>query len=129
MGMKIDQASFDKLQKLLHSYIDENGKEICNPMPKELSPDLAGKPTLHDKITRAIALELAKNAEKQQYETFRDAQNFDLKDDMVARVSGYEFIETMEPDPSVPPPEGTIEPEPEPSVEEPVVEDPPVDEN
>ena len=104
--MKISKEAFDKLQKLRHSYINELGQEVLNPIPKELAAGLERPPTLQQRVQRAIAQELSRQAELQAYETIQDAQDFDLEDDFVVQLSGYELdrIPVAPPDPEVPPP-------------------------
>ena len=116
--MKIAKESFDKIQKLAHAYIDERGKEVLNPIPKELAAGFDRPPTLQERIQRAIAMEISRNAALQEYETIADASMFDLDDEMSVRISGYEYedIPPMGDDDGVPPPVVTDpEPEPDPS--------------
>jgi hypothetical protein len=94
MGLKISKALFDKLQELAHSYIDEEtGKEMLNPIPKDLRVGIDTGDSLQEQVARAISIELDRQASLQEYETLADANNFDLRDDMAARLSGYEYDE------------------------------------
>lgn len=111
--MKITKESFDKIQKLGHAFISAQGKEILNPIPKELAAGLERPPTLQERVARAIAIELSKQARLQEYETLADAQNFDLQDEDTVRLSGYELdsLPVLPPDPDMPEPTVT-DPEP-----------------
>lgn len=89
--MKISKEDFDKLQKIHKAYINDKGQEIVNPIPKEVSLALDKPLSIEERVARAVALHVSEMAEKQKLETLADAQDFDLEDDYVVYMSGYEL--------------------------------------
>ena len=89
--MKVNKEEFDKLQKLRHAYISDDGKEIVNPIPKEISLALDPPMSIEDRVARAVAWHISEAAERQEMETLRDAMDFDIMDDEVQIMSGYEI--------------------------------------
>lgn len=91
MGIKIKKDLFDKLQKLQHAYINDKGQEMLNPIPKELASAMERPLTMQERVQEAVARALSVQAELQEYETLKDACNFDLEDPMAVKISGYEY--------------------------------------
>ena len=119
--MKISKKLFDELQALGHAYIDqETGKEMLNPIPKELEPGLERKKTISERIQEAIERELSRQASIREFETMQEANTFDLEDEVAVRLSGYELtteeFPPMDPD-SFTRPTKELEPEPDPDPE------------
>lgn len=91
--MKISQELFDTLQSLEVSLLNDKGQEMPNPMPVEI-PSGLGKPyTIEDRIAEIVRSSLSMQARQQEYETLDEANDFDLKDELVVELSGFELLE------------------------------------
>lgn len=91
--MKIRKELFDELQGLEKAMINEHGKEMLNPMPIEIPSSLKKPPSLQDRIAALVKGQLSQQAAQQEYETLDEANTFDLADDLVIELSGYELAE------------------------------------
>lgn len=65
--------------KLKTSMLDEHGREINNPKPLVIVPD--SRPTLQDRIKRCIREELSAVAKDNRFETFEEANDFDIENE------------------------------------------------
>lgn len=71
------------------------GKEIFNPEPMydNLRPE---RDTIQEQIQRIVKMELSRNAMNQGYESFDEANDFDVPDEDPEPLSGYEVREMKE---------------------------------
>lgn len=124
--MRISEETLKKLIGLTESMIGEDGLEYPNPNP--LVVDVGPKRlSLRDQVKRILREEVSKEAYKQGFETFDEANDFDVEDEDPLPLSGFEHQDLVE-DVAAPPvePKATpAEPEKEP-VEEPA-DSPPLD--
>lgn len=91
--MKISKDLFDQLQALDVSLLNDKGQEMPNPMPVEIPSGLNKPTTIEDRIAELVKHSLSKQAQQQEYETLDEANNFDLKDELVVELSGFELLE------------------------------------
>lgn len=75
--MRLDKKTFDKLKKL-GSTILENGAELNDPTPMVMDANLERPPTLREQIQRVIKSDLAIQAQYQGYESFEEANDFEI---------------------------------------------------
>lgn len=94
--MKVSKELYEKLKTLTTSIYDENGREMCNPVPMEISPVHTRPLTLQDQIKRLLKKELSLQAQAQGKETFQEANDFKVDDDVEEFKSNYEFNEMTE---------------------------------
>lgn len=92
--MKISRETFDELQALDKAMLNDKGQEMFNPMPKEIPSGLKEPDTLEKRIIRILKNQVSQQAERQQYESLEEADDFDLDDEMVVELSGYELLES-----------------------------------
>lgn len=89
--MKVDALTMEELTALTEALLDDDGKEILNPMPLEVKEDLGRPPTLKEQICRILKGERMKALlEQQGYESFEEADDFDVPDEPEEPISGYE---------------------------------------
>lgn len=65
----------------LYPFVDESGAEVLDPTPVELPIGYKHPKTLEERIQEAIRQELSQVASKEGYETFQEANDFDVGDD------------------------------------------------
>lgn len=119
--MKISKKTFDELQALETALINDKGQELLNPMPKEIPSGLTEPDTLEKRIERLLKVHVSQQAAQQNYESLEEADDFDLEDEMVVELSGYELNEDEIPIAmEETPPEGNTEPQAEPDPQNPV---------
>lgn len=78
--LKVQPELFQEFAKLRRSYIDENGLEVPNPRPNEVSVGLR-PPSLMEQIQRLVRINLSQEMQKQGAETFDEADDFDIPED------------------------------------------------
>ena len=123
---KITKQLFDELQSLDHAFLNEQGKIICNPIPKELAGGLEQPLTIEDRVRRAIDGEIERRNKIAEFEAMRDEDTFDLDDPLAVRLSGYELMEEEFPEQIITEPVPEPDPEPKnPELPEPIPENPP----
>lgn len=90
----ITEELFDKLDELATSYLMEDGKEVNNPKPlvQTVTPK---RMAINDEIRRIIRTELSRVASAQSFETFEEANDFDVDDDFekLENKTQYEVME------------------------------------
>ena len=95
--MKLTQKQFDKLKKLDKAIIDEHGREILNPVPAKFPAQLQRPTSTIELMKRVVRQELAISAQKQGFESFEDADDFDVPDDFdVEALTQYEMSDLEE---------------------------------
>lgn len=96
-ALKVTPELFQELNKLTSSYIDKNGHEVCNPKPEEI---VIGKrpPSLKEQIQRLVKVELSEQAGAQEFETWEEANDFDIEDDGNP-LSGLEVQDMIDEEP------------------------------
>lgn len=87
--MQITKELFDKLSELTQSMLDERGFELPNPVPIQKSLKIKRPPTLQEQIRRIIKTDLSNQAMSQGFETFDQANDFDIDEDPLP-TSQYE---------------------------------------
>jgi hypothetical protein len=97
--MKITKDVYDELKTLKRAYIDQNGKEVNNPMPLAVDSGLKRPPTLKEQIQRVLRQEVSAQAHAQGHETFEEAQDFDIGLDDDEPLSGYEVVDMVPEEP------------------------------
>lgn len=60
---------------------DEQGREIPDPTPVAVPVRFRGGPSLAEEIKAAVRQEVSRYAESQGFETFEEADDFDVEDD------------------------------------------------
>ena len=94
--MKVSKELYEELKKLVHAKLDESGRELLNPNQVEIPVHMDRPPTLQERIQRLMRVELSKQAQAQEMETFEDANDFDIDDEDPDPVSPYEVHEMIE---------------------------------
>lgn len=90
--MKIDAKLLEHLKTLTVAELAEDGSELNNPTPDELLVNPSPL-TLEQKMKRIIQVEMSKQAEEQGFETFEEADDFDVEDPWEVRqfVNQYDL--------------------------------------
>lgn len=78
------------LQRL--KFLDANGHEIPDPQPVEIPARFKRPETLAEQIRRVTQGALSLQAAEQGFETFEEAEDFDIDDDSFDPSSPYEEI-------------------------------------
>lgn len=93
--ISVSEITVELLKDLTRSLIGiEDGKEYPNPK-KDVITGIYRPPTLKEQIQRVLRTELSNQAEKQGFESFEDANDFDIEED-IEPVSEYELREMVE---------------------------------
>ncbi|MEM2002530.1 MAG: hypothetical protein QXT77_07805 [Candidatus Methanomethylicaceae archaeon] len=72
---------------------DEEGRELPDQTPIEVPLDFSRPLTLQEEIRRFLRIEASYVAENAGFETFEEADDFDVDDEEVEFVSPYEILE------------------------------------
>lgn len=97
------------------SYLDEQGRELCNGVPVAPPVGYKKQKSLHEQIRDMIRSEkLAQEAAQGGYETFEESDDFDIEDDDPRSPYEAEFEGDLIPPPpaSPPPADGQAQPAP-----------------
>lgn len=134
--MTVTPELVEQLSQMVHSYLDEYGREVNNPLPHTVDAGLDPPMTLQQQIQRLLRRELSAQAQSQGLETFQEADDFDVDEPFEQDLrSAYEMVEEdyvrSEPDPAANtdpaasngPAQGA-DPKPIPTVETPAVNAP-----
>lgn len=78
------------LQKL--KFLDEQGREIPDPKPVAIPAGFRVPESLEARIARLIRKDISDKAAMQGMETFEEAEDFDIEDDMFDPSSPYEEV-------------------------------------
>lgn len=70
---------------------DELGREICDPTPLEVPAYLKRPESTTELIKRIVQGSLSRAAERQGFESFDDANDFDMDEDDDAPVTVHEY--------------------------------------
>jgi len=92
------QISKELLEELLRTgvcILTEDGKEIPDPRPMEISPRMERPLTLQEQIDRVLRQRVSREAANQGHETFEEANDFDVEEifDSPSFMSNYEIVE------------------------------------
>lgn len=79
--MKVSKELFDKMKELRTAYIGDDGREVNNPRPMTIPAGFNRPPTLQEQIQRCMKVELSKQAMQQGYESWEEANDFDIEED------------------------------------------------
>lgn len=92
--MKVTKETFDRLCKLTHAMLTDDGKEINNPMPLAIPSELNRPLTLQEQIARVLNV-VSAEAKEQGLESYKDSMDFDIVDpfDFDQYFSKYELVE------------------------------------
>lgn len=72
---------------------DEQGREIPDPTPVEVPLDYTRPLTLQEEFRRFLQIEASIIAENAGFETFEEADDFDVDEEEVEFISPYEILE------------------------------------
>lgn len=89
--MKITPELHKELISLDHAYLDEKGREMCNPKPLVVHSGLKRQEPIRDQIKRVLRQELSRQAHEQGFETFDEANDFDIDDEDPDFLTSYEI--------------------------------------
>lgn len=110
--LKIKPELFEILKDLRSAMLDDEGREVLNPLPTVTNTDIR-PPSLQEQIQRLVRTELSRQVQQQGAETFEEANDFDVPDDDIpADTSPYTLLEEEEPIPPPPSPTKTTPAEP-----------------
>lgn len=89
---------------------DKDGRQVCDPTPVEVPLNVKRPPTMEEMIQRQVRVELSRAMDAQGFETFEEADDFEIDEDPDP-LSGYEIVEMVRepgdgPDASPPGPPG-----------------------
>lgn len=73
-------------------FLDEKGREIPDPSPVSVPAGFKVPESLEQRIARLIRKDLSEQADQQGMETFEEAEDFDIDDDMFDPQSPYEEV-------------------------------------
>lgn len=73
-------------------FLDDNGHEIPDPQPVEIPARFKRPETLAEQIRRVTQGALSLQAKEQGFETFEEAEDFEIDDDSFDPTSPYEEI-------------------------------------
>lgn len=73
-------------------FLDERGREVPDPNPVEIPAGFRVPESLEARIARLIRRDISEQAEAQGMETFDEAEDFDIDDDMFDPHSPYEEV-------------------------------------
>lgn len=88
--MNVSRETIEKL-KQLHAGLDLAGREINDPNPVFI-PALNRPLSLQDQIKRVLRTELSQQASAQGFETFEDADDFEVDDDFDAEPGPTPYV-------------------------------------
>ncbi len=93
---KITKALLRKIETALH---DNQGREYINPIPFQPEGTRPPEQSMRARIQRIIKSELSQQADEQEFETFEEANDFDIVDsfDREHEKSEYELMDDEEP--------------------------------
>jgi len=83
--------------------INQRGEEVPDPVPTQAPIGHGGQPQLDQLIKQYVRREMSELAQAQEYETFDEADDFEIEDDPLDPLTEYERV--FDP-PLPPPPEG-----------------------
>lgn len=96
----VEVPVIEELRKLSSSRMLEDGREVLNP--EQLYLPLNERPfTMIEQIRRVLRQELSKNALNQGFESFEEADDFDVDEDEMVISSNYEVLDAIEEIPDV----------------------------
>lgn len=72
---------------------DGNGRQIPDPRPVEVPVGFQRPPTLQEEIRRFIRVEMSQRAQSQELESFEEADDFEIDDEVEEFTSAYEVME------------------------------------
>lgn len=90
--LKVTPELFEELSKLRTARLDDRGHEVLNPKPTVKNVSVR-PPSLQEQIQRCLRVELSRQAMDQGAESFDEANDFDVPDDMSDPDSGYILME------------------------------------
>lgn len=82
----IDEA----VEKLISTY-NENGHEVPDPTPVAMPAGFQRPPSIRDLLRAMVSTELSRQAEAEGYESFEEADDFNVGDDPEIMRSDYEL--------------------------------------
>lgn len=116
MKMRITKKLHEKLKALRVADLTPGGREMHNPQPAAIRlPGLPKHDSVETKIKNVIA-QLSQEAAEQGFETFEEANDFDMPEDNFSQAylnNNYDLMEDEQPVP----PQADVDPD-EPIVEE-----------
>lgn len=96
MAINMTKELFEELKALESAILDEDGNELCNPVPLEVPEGFRRPPTLEEQINRVIRVRLSRVAEEQAIETFDEANDLDIVDEFEAPLTNTVFQDMVE---------------------------------
>lgn len=81
----------EKVQQFFGRRINEKGQEVPDPTPVELPIGYKHPKTLDERIMAMVRNELSSLAEKQGFESWEEANDFDMEDDELKDVPDDEY--------------------------------------
>lgn len=72
--------------------LDENGHEVGDPIPVAPPVGLTRRPTMAEQIQTMIRREMSNRAQAEGFETFDEAEDFDIDDDPLDPRTPYEAV-------------------------------------
>lgn len=92
--MDIKDLSLEDLESLCHAIIDDDGKEINNPVPNVVYTGLNRPPTLQEQIKRVLYSELNTRSSLQGTESVEESQDFEVAEELSHEIeSMYQTID------------------------------------
>lgn len=93
----------DKLKVLVPSYVDDDGVQVTSeirsdgreyPDPVPVQPPIGyrAEPTIAELIKMFVRRELSEQAAAEDFETFEEAEDFDIEDDPADPLTPYEKV-------------------------------------
>lgn len=97
----IEKATLEELMKLDVSLIGSDGKEYPNPKGLTVDVDPDRPDNLREQIRRIVRTEVARAAVQSGYESFEEANDFEVDEDPEFK-SAYEFQDMVDEEPMKP---------------------------
>lgn len=97
----LEKGLVDQYGVAIKAELDANGNEVGDPTPVAPPAHLRRSPTMSEQIQTMIRRQLSLTAQEQGYESFEEAEDFDVDDDPVDPHTPYEAV--FDPQPPVTP--------------------------
>lgn len=96
MRIELDEETKRLLKTLdVSVYTEDNRFELPNPIPKVIPTELDRPLTIQEQIQRIVRINISRQAEKNEMESWDEANDFDIPDE-TEMSSPYEYSEMQE---------------------------------
>lgn len=86
------EATYDADGVQVSAAIDWRGMELGDPVPVEVPAHMKQAPALDALVQQFVRNEMSRLAAEQEFETFEEADDFEIEDDPVDQLTPYEKV-------------------------------------